>query len=52
MSKNEMLNTILESKAVFWGVNTEEYNYWKEYLVTLDEAALRAELLDHFLIEA
>jgi hypothetical protein len=51
MNKTEMLDVILDSKAVFWGLDTEEYNYWKDYLTTLDEPDLRAELLDHFLIE-
>ncbi len=43
-----MIETLLELKQTYWGLDSEEYNEWKDYFLTLSEEELKEEYLSHF----
>lgn len=43
-----MLDTLLELKAVYWGLDSLEYKEWKEYFLSLSEHELNLEYNEHF----
>lgn len=43
-----MLEQLLDIKATHWGLDSEEYNDWKEYFLTLSEEELLEEYRLHF----
>lgn len=45
---NYMLLQLLDLKASYWGLDSDEYIEWKEYFEALNERELRMEYNDHF----
>lgn len=43
-----MLDTLLELKQAYWGLDSDEYKEWKEYFVSLSESELTEEYYSHF----
>jgi hypothetical protein len=51
MNKQQMLDTLLNYKKCFYSTDSDDYKYWHDYFITLDEQGLLEELEDHKLIE-
>lgn len=45
---NYTLNTLLDLKAMYWGLDSDEYKEWKEYFESLNERELQMEYREYF----
>ena len=45
---NYTLDTLLDLKAAYWGLDSDEYREWKEYFEGLSERELTFEYNSHF----
>jgi len=44
-----MLDTLLELKELFWGLNSDEYKEWESYFKSLSNVELMQEYVSHFI---
>jgi hypothetical protein len=51
MNAQQMLDKLLNYKECFYSKDSDDYKYWYDYFITLDEQGLLEELEDHKMIE-
>ena len=44
----DQLEKLLEVKALYWGLDSLEYNEWKEYFLSLSKSELEFEYIEYF----
>lgn len=45
---NYTLETLLDLKAAYWGLDSDEYQEWKEYFESLSNRELQMEFREYF----